>query len=65
MTETLVRGLQILIATRGRERQLRVAVFPIKAVALAQKRQEDGWKASLTAQNITPRQALKLKLIKK
>lgn len=34
----------------------------IKAVAVVQKRLEDGWKASLTDQKITLRQAHKLKL---
>ena len=63
MTGTFVRGLQVVVATKGRERQFWVAVTPrIKAVAVVQRRLEDGWKASLTDQKITLRQAHKLKL---
>ena len=63
MTETFVRGLQVVVATKGRERQFWVAVTPrIKAVAVVQKHLEDGWNASLTDQKITLRQAHKLKL---
>jgi hypothetical protein len=43
MTETFVRGLQIVVAAKGRERQFWVAVTQrIKVVAAVQKRLEDG-----------------------
>jgi hypothetical protein len=49
MTETFVRGLRVVVATKGRERQFWVTATPRdKAVAVVQKRLEDGWKATLT-----------------
>jgi hypothetical protein len=63
MTETFVAGLHVVVATNGPKRQFWVAVTPRnKAVGVVQKRLEDGWKASLTDQQITVRQAGKLKL---
>jgi hypothetical protein len=63
MTETFVTGLHVVVATNGPNREFWVAVTPRnKAVAAVQKRLEDGWKASLTDQKITVRQAHKLKL---
>jgi hypothetical protein len=61
MTETFVRGLRVVVATKGRERQFWVAATPRdKATAVVQKRLQDGWKATLTDQQITVRQAHKL-----
>jgi hypothetical protein len=61
MTETFVRGLRVVVATKGSERQFWVTATPRdKAVAVVQKRLEDGWKATLTDQQITVRQAHKL-----
>lgn len=63
MTETFVDGLQVVVATRGRERQYRVAVTPRKkAASVVQKRLGLGWKATLTDKQITVRQAHNLKL---
>ena len=63
MTETFVDGLQIVVATKGRERQYWVAVTTRKkATTVVQKRLEDGWKATLTNRQITLRQAHELKL---
>ena len=63
MTESFVRGLRVVVATKGSERQFWVAVTPRnKATAVVQKRLEDGWKATLTNQQITVRQAHKLNL---
>jgi hypothetical protein len=63
MTETFVRGLRVVVATKGSERQFWVAVTPRdKAAAVVQRRLQDGWKATLTDQQITVRQAHKLKL---
>jgi hypothetical protein len=61
MTETFVRGLRVVVATKGRERQFWVTATPRdKAVAVVQKRLEDGWKATLTDHQITVRQEHKL-----
>lgn len=63
MTETFVDGLQVVVATKGRERQYWVAVTTRKkAATVVQKRLEDGWKATLTDKQITVRQAHYLKL---
>ena len=63
MTETFVRGLRVVVATKGSERQYWVAVTPRnKAAAVVQRRLEDGWIATLTDQQITVRQSHKLKL---
>jgi hypothetical protein len=49
MTETFVDGLQLVVATKGRERQYWVAVTTRKkAATVVQKLLEVGWKASLT-----------------
>ena len=63
MAETFVDGLQVVVATKGLERQFWVAVTTRKkAATVVQKRLEDGWKATLTDKQITVRQAHKLKL---
>jgi hypothetical protein len=63
MTETFVDGLQVVAATKGRERQYWIAATTRKkAATVVQKRLEDGWKATLTDKQITVRQAHKLKL---
>jgi len=63
MTETFVDGLQVVVATKGRERQYWIAVTSRKkAATVVQKRLKDGWKATLTDKQITVRQAHKLKL---
>jgi hypothetical protein len=63
MSETFVAGLHVVIATNGPESQFWVAATPRdKAAVVVQKRLEDGWKASLTEQQVTVRQAQKLKL---
>jgi hypothetical protein len=63
MTETFVDGLQVVVATKGRERQYWIAVTTRrKAASVVQKRLELGWKATLTDKQITVRQAHKLKL---
>jgi phage replication-related protein YjqB (UPF0714/DUF867 family) len=63
MTEIFVDGLQIVVATKGRERQFWVAVTTRKkAAGVVQRRLEEGWKATLTDKQITVQQAHKLKL---
>ena len=63
MSETFVTGLHVVVATNGPESQFWVAATPRdRAAVVVQKRLEDGWKASLTEQQITVRQAQKLKL---
>ena len=61
MTKTFVRGLRVVVATKGSERQFWVTATPRdKAVAVVQKSLDDGWTATLTDQQITVRQAHKL-----
>jgi hypothetical protein len=61
MTESFVRGLRVVVATKGSERQFWVAATPRdKAAAVVQRRLEDGWEATLIDQQITVRQAHKL-----
>jgi hypothetical protein len=63
MTEIFIAGFHVVVATNGPKRQFWVAVTSRnKAVAVVQKRLEDGWKASLTDRKITVRQAYKLNL---
>jgi phage replication-related protein YjqB (UPF0714/DUF867 family) len=63
MTETFVDGLQVVVATKGREHQYLVAVTTRKkAATVVRKRLKDGWKATLTDKQITVRQAHKLNL---
>jgi hypothetical protein len=63
MTDIFVNGLQVVVATKGSERQFWVAVTPRnKAAAAVQRRLEVGWKATLTDEQITVRQAHNLKL---
>ena len=58
MTETFVRGLRVVVASKGSERQYWVAATPRdKAAAVVQRRLEDGWKATLTDQQITVRES--------
>jgi hypothetical protein len=62
MTDTFVNGLHVVVATKGRERRFWVAATARdKSAATVQRRLEDGWKATLINQQITVRQAHKLK----
>ena len=63
MSESFVNGLQVVVASKGWERQYWVAVTSRKkAATVVQKRLGKGWKATLTDKQITVRQAHNLKL---
>jgi hypothetical protein len=63
MAKTLIGGIQIVKATKGRESQFWAAATPRdKAAAAVQKRLSPGWTAELTNQRLSLHQAATLKL---
>ena len=63
MAKTVILGVTVVVATKGRERQYWVAAVPRdQAVAAVQKKLTDGWTAALAHRTLTPHEAATVKL---